>query len=349
MTSPAQKQARRTISADATVNLVLAIALVVLCGYFTTQTSSFLTFPNIMLLLQNGAALAVICVPLSLLMIAGKVDLSVGSTIGLAGTLAALATTQWGLGPGAAVVIGILVGTLVGAVNGFLCAVLDFNPIIVTLGMLAVIRGTTMLIHSGDMYMGVLPIFQDLGIRTFLGIPLLVWITIAVFAVGGVFVSLTPSGRHIYAIGVNRDAAFLSALPVKALPFWLYVATGTAAGLAGIMTTARISGASPGSQGLSMEMDALTVILLGGVAFAGGRGRLLGVATAWVFLAVLQNGLILMNVTPNVQKVASGLALVAAAALDAFTSIVLPRMAKRRAAAQRSPQPTADAPSVPAA
>lgn len=327
--------ARRFLTPETAVTLVLILALLLLGGYFASQTSSFLTFPNVMLLMQNGSALAVLCVPLALLMIAGKVDLSVGSIIGLSGTLAAFCVTKWELGPGIAVLVGVAVGVAVGALNGVLCAILGFNPIIVTLGMLGVIRGMTMIISPGDVYMGAVPIFQDLGIGTFAGVPMLVWIVAAVFALGGAFVVLTPWGRYIYAIGVNPNAAFLSALPVRALPFWLYVATGAAAGLSGIMLAARISGASPGSSGLSMEMDALTVILLGGVAFAGGRGRLLGVLVAWVFLAALQNGLVLLNVTPNVQKVASGATLVVAAALDAFTTIVWPRIVRRRAARSR--------------
>lgn len=234
-----------------------------------------------------------------------------------------------------AILIGILFGALVGVVNGFLCAILGFNAIIVTLGMLAVIRGITMIASPGDIYMGAVPIFQDLGVGTFAGIPLLVWIVIVAFLVGGAFVVFTPWGKHIYAIGVNPTAAFLSALPVRMLPFWLYVATGAAAGVSGVMLAARISGASPGSSGVSMEMDALTVILLGGVAFAGGRGRLLGVLVAWMFLAALQNGLILLNVTPNLQKVASGATLVAAAALDAFITILWPRIVRRREASKR--------------
>ena len=327
--------ARRFLTPETAVTLVLILALVLLGGYFVSQTPSFLTFPNLMLLMQNGSPLAVLCVPLALLMIAGKVDLSVGSIIGLSGTLAAFSVTKWELGPGMAVLVGVAVGMAVGAVNGVLCAILGFNPIIVTLGMLGVIRGMTMIISPGDVYMGAVPIFQDLGIGTFAGVPLLVWIVAAVFALGGRFVVFTPWGSHIYAIGVNSNAAFLTALPIRALPFWLYVATGAAAGVSGIMLAARISGASPGSSGLSMEMDALTVILLGGVAFAGGRGRLLGVLVAWVFLASLQNGLVLLNVTPNVQKVASGATLVAAAALDAFTTIVWPRIVRRRAARSR--------------
>jgi ribose/xylose/arabinose/galactoside ABC-type transport system permease subunit len=336
-TAPAS---RRAVNPETAVNLVLIAALVALCLYFSAQTTTFLTPSNIVLMLQNGAALAVIVVPLAFLMISGKVDLSVGSTVGLSGTIAALACTQWQLGPGWAVVLGLLAGVLVGAINGVLCGILQFNPIIVTLGMLGILRGMTMLIQAGDIYIGNVPIFQQLGNGTFIGVPLLVWIALIVFALGGAFITMTPWGRYVYATGVNPTAAYLSALPVRALPFWLYIVTGAAAGLSGIMMTARISGASPGSEGLSMEMDALTVILLGGVAFAGGRGRLLGVLTAWIFLAALQNGLILMNVTPNVQKVASGATLVVAAALDAFTAILWPRIVQRRSAARRAVSPT---------
>lgn len=339
ITPPTKSAARRLMTPETAVCLVLIAALIALSAYFTAQSSSFLTFSNIVLLMQNGAALAVLCVPLALLMISGKIDLSVGSTVGLSGTLAALSVAQWDLGPQIAIVIGVSVGIVAGVVNGLLCAVLGFNPIIATLGMLGVLRGLTMIINPGDIYMGAAPVFHDLGVGTFAGVPILVWMVLATFAIGGLFVVFTPSGRHTYAIGVNPNAAFLSALPVRALPFWLYVATGGAAGLSGIMLAARISGASPGSSGLSMEMDALTVILLGGVAFVGGRGRLLGVFVAWVFLAVLQNGLILMNVTPNVQKVASGATLVVAAALDAFITILWPRIVRKRTASARLAAP----------
>jgi ribose/xylose/arabinose/galactoside ABC-type transport system permease subunit len=156
------------------------------------------------------------------------------------------------------------------------------------------------------------------------------WFVIVPFALGAIFIRVTPWGRHIYAIGANRQAAYLSGLPTRWLPFWLYVATGMAAGLTGILLTARLDGMTPGQTGLTLEIQVLTVVLLGGVAFAGGRGRLFGVLVAWLFLATLQDGLVLLNVAPAVQLVASGLALAFAAAIDMLGSWVTERMEARR-------------------
>jgi ribose/xylose/arabinose/galactoside ABC-type transport system permease subunit len=314
---------------DLVTSNILVIAVVALGVFFTSKSDTFLTGGNILNLLENQAALGVVVVPLALLVIAGHVDLSIGSTAALAAMVAALGATEWHLPSGVAFVVGTLAGGGVGAVNGFLCASLGFSPIIVTLGMLSVLRGATLLIKQEQVF-GLGGFFATVGSGTTAGIPSDLWFTFSVFVVGLLFLLLTPWGRHIYAIGVNPHAAFLSALPVRALPFFLYVATGLGAGLSGVLLAARIDGVSPGDLGLGLELQALTVILLGGVAFAGGRGRLVGVFLAWIFLATLQDGLILMDVTPYVQLVASGLALVFAAALDALGVSLSERVQQRQ-------------------
>jgi ribose/xylose/arabinose/galactoside ABC-type transport system permease subunit len=311
------------------LNNVLVLALVALIVYFTTQTDRFLDVDNARTVLENNAALAVVVVALTLLVIAGHVDLSIGSTVAFAGLIAALAAKQLGFPDVAAMALGVLAGAFIGSLNGTMCALLGFNPIIVTLGMLGVVRGATLLIKQEQVF-GLGGLFHTIGAEQFIGVPNALWFTLAAFLLGALFISGTPWGRHIYAIGVNPQAAFLSALPVRWLPFWLYVATGAAAGLSGVLLTARLDGISPGDLGLQFELQALTVILLGGVAFAGGRGRLFGVLIAWLFLSTLQNGLVLMDVTPYVQMVASGLALVFAAALDALGAVLGPRLAQRR-------------------
>ena len=325
----------RALRAEFVVNNILLLALVVMAVYFAPQSSAFFTTGNFKVVLTTDAAIAVLCAALTLLVIAGHVDLSVGSNIGFAGVMTALASLEWGLPDVLALLVGVGAGALVGASNGFLCGVLRFNPIIVTLGMLGLLRGLTLLIHQNELY-GLGGSFQTIANRDLLGVPILLLFALAAFALAAAFIALTPWGRYIYAIGINPQAAFLSALPVRALPFALYVATGAAAGLAGVLITARLDGASPGSQGLQMELQALTIILLGGVAFAGGRGRVFGVLVAWVFLGTLQNGLTLMNVTPFVQLVASGLALVFAAALDRLRAYLTPRLEQRRRVAARS-------------
>jgi ribose/xylose/arabinose/galactoside ABC-type transport system permease subunit len=323
-----------TYRVETITNNILLVALVALCTFFAVQSDAFLTRSNFLTILDNSAALGVVAVALALLVIAGHVDLSIGSTAGFSALISALAVTEWGFPTGAAFAMGIAAGAGVGAINGTLCAGLGFNPIIVTLGMLGAVRGITLLI-SQDQVFGLGGWFRTVGAGELAGIPNTFWFVAGAFAVGTAFVIFTPWGRHIYAIGINPTAAYLSGLPVRMLPFWLYVAVGASAGLAGVLITARLDGVAPGQQGLQLELQALTVFLLGGVAFAGGRGRLIGVLFAWLFLGALANGLVLMNVTPYVQLLAAGLALVFAAALDAFGSALNARLQRRRRLSQQ--------------
>jgi ribose/xylose/arabinose/galactoside ABC-type transport system permease subunit len=328
------RRGETTYRVETITNNILLVALVALCTFFALQTDAFLTRSNFLTILDNYAALGVVAVALAMLVIAGHVDLSIGSTAGFSALIAALAVTDWGFPTGLAFVVGIAAGAGVGLINGTLCAGLEFNPIIVTLGMLGALRGITLLIHQ-DQVFGLGGWFRTVGAGDVGGIPNTFWFVAGAFAVGTAFVVLTPWGRHIYAIGINPTAAYLSGLPVKLLPFWLYVAVGASAGVAGVLVTARLDGVAPGQQGLQLELQALTVILLGGVAFAGGRGRLVGVLFAWLFLGALANGLVLMNVTPYVQLLAAGLALVFAAALDGFGSALNARLQRRRRLTQQ--------------
>lgn len=325
-TAPGRK---RELPVEMMVNNILLLALLMLILYFATESRAFLTVSNFKVLLTNYAAIGVVAATMSLLVMAGHVDLSIGSNIGFSGMITALAMTEWGAPPAVGVLSGIITGALIGFTIGVLCAYLRFSPIIVTLGMLSVLRGTTLLVKQVEV-VGLGDVFFMIGNGSIFGIPILLLIVFGVFLLCAAFLSLTVWGRYIFAIGINPQAAFLAALPVRPLILSLHIATGAAAGLAGVLLASRLDGASPGSLGLQMELQALTIILLGGVAFAGGRGRIFGVFTAWVFLAVLDNGLTLLNVPPFVQLVASGMALVFAASLDALGTILGPRLEQRR-------------------
>ncbi|QPM90559.1 ABC transporter permease [Pseudooceanicola algae] len=324
--TPAKK---RGLPVELVLNNILLLALIVLIAYFAANSSAFLTVPNFKVLLTNYAAIGVVAAVMALLMIAGHADFSVGSNIGFSGMMTALAMAEWGASPISGVLVGILSGAFVGLINGILCAYLRFSAIIVTLGMLSVLRGVTLLIKPVEV-VGLGDVFFYIGNGSFMGLPILLWVVGAVFLLASVFLSTTVWGRYVLAIGINQQAAFLAALPVRPLLLGLHVATGAAAGLAGMLLASRLDGASPGSLGLQMELQAVTIVLLGGVAFAGGRGRIFGVLTAWVFLAVLDNGLTLMNVPPFVQLVASGMALVFAASLDALGNNLGPKLEQRR-------------------
>lgn len=319
---------------DVIIVSVLVIGIIAMSVYFASQSAAFLTIKNFEVLGSNSAPLGVVAVALAILIMSGYVDLSIGSIAAFAGTVTALAVYSWQWDPVVAIALGIIVGGAIGAVNGFLCAILGFSAIIVTLGMLGILRGATLLVTNT-------PVFGDnatltrIGSGEFAGVPILILFALGAFVVGAIFLSYTPWGRYVYAIGVNPQAAFLSALPVRALPFCLFVVTGASAGLAGVLLTARQAGASPGDQGVGLELDALTVVLLGGVAFVGGRGRLIGVFAAVLFLGVLQDGLILTNVTPYVQLVVGGLALVFAAGLDIGVTWFSEKLQRRRRLGER--------------
>ena len=332
--SPGNSRLSSMLSADLIVNNILLAALAVLIVYFSFSSPYFFTLSNFTVLLTNYAAIGVVAAVMTPLMIAGHVDLSVGSNIAFSAMIAALAITAFGVHPVVGILVGVGSGAGIGAINGLACGALRLSPIIVTLGMLSLLRGMTLLINPTEVY-GLGDTFFYIGNGAFLGVPVLLLVVVLAFAVSALFISSTVWGRYVYAVGVNPQAAFLAALPVRRLLFSLYVATGAAAGVAGVLLAARLDGVSPGALGLQMELQALTIILLGGVAFAGGRGRIFGVVTAWVFLGVLENGLTLLNVPPFIQMVASGLALVFAASIDAIGTYVAPRMARRRAVAEQ--------------
>jgi ribose/xylose/arabinose/galactoside ABC-type transport system permease subunit len=324
----------RNINPQWLINNVLLMALILMVIYFTNKTDAFLDPGNFKVILQNNAILGVVAVAATFVIISGGVDLSIGSAVGLSGVITALAITTWDMSTGTSIVLGILTGTAVGAVNGLLCGFLGLNPVIVTLGMLGAVRGLTLLIHH-DQVFGLNDTMLHLGTGEVAGLPIVAVIAVLVFIGGGVFLRMTTWGRYLFAIGTNRDAAYLAALPVRALPFAMYLFCGFASGVAGVLLAARLNGASPGQQGLNLELQALTVVLLGGVAFSGGRGRLSGVFIGWIFLGVLENGLTLTNVTPFVETLILGIALIFAASLDGFSTWLTPRLQDRnRVAAQ---------------
>lgn len=298
----------------AVVRHPLVVALVPMVVAFHLATGQFLTGPNLQGIALDSAVLAIVAVPGALLLISGYLDLSVGSTLALGAVTAASLLVDHGTTAGTAIVLAIAAGGLIGLVNGLLCCYANLSPFIVTLGTLTAIRGLDLLISP-------LPLndfgesFGWLGGGQLLGVPVPVLVAAAVLVIGAVFLALTPTGRYVYAIGVNREAAFLSGVAVRRVPLLLYVAGGAAAAFAGTIQAARLDSAPAGSLGLQFELTVLTAVLLGGVAFSGGSGTVPGVLLGVLFLGALQNGLTQLNVPDAWQEVARGLALVAAAAL----------------------------------
>lgn len=293
----------------------LLLGLLALVLVFEFATGRLLTPSNIRGIGLDVSVLLIVAVPAALLLISGFVDLSVGSILGLGGVTAGYLMASEGLGPGAAVALALGACLFAGAVNGTLVALLGLSPIIVTLGTSALVFGITRSITSLPMS-GFPDSFRFLGSGRILEIPVQALIAVLVVVLGVVVATRTPVGRHVYAIGANREAAFLSGLRVRLVPMLLYVTVAAAACLGGLITAARLNSASPGTMGVGFEITVLTALLLGGTSFFGGRGSISGVVIGVIFLGVLQNGLALLGIPAFWQSIATGTVLVLAAVVN---------------------------------
>lgn len=291
----------------------LPAAIAFLALYFFYKAPVFLTLNNWISISVQIASLMTISIPFSILLMAGKVDLSVGSMVGLSGVVAGLSFPN--LGIIATVVLVLAVGLAIGLLNGFLVGVLSMSPIIVTLGALTLLRGLAQWLSPSPLF-DFPEAFTFIGYGRLLGLPILTLIMLSVLAVGLFVMARTPLGRHTVAIGVNERAAYLVGIRVKLTVMLLYGAVGMSAALAGLMMIARINSAPSGTLGVGLELSVLTAVLLGGVPFTGGRGSLLRVALGVWLLGMLSNGLILMNVPTVASLMITGLVLVLAAGLD---------------------------------
>jgi ribose/xylose/arabinose/galactoside ABC-type transport system permease subunit len=279
---------------------------------------NMLSFANIRDVLRLSTPILVVAIPMSFLLIMKHVDLSVGSAAGLSAVAAGVLFTkldQPALVGGAA---GLLVGALIGFTNGYLVNVVRLSPIIVTLGGLTGLRGLALALAPFPIF-GFPDEFVQFGVGGVLGVPYVVIVAVVVVLVGAFTLALSPIGRHVLAIGVNEEAAYVAGVNVRRHVWGAYLLTGLAAGLAGVMYAAQFDSTPAGVLGVGFELDVLTAVMLGGVAFDGGRGTIRGVVLGVLFLAMLQNGLGLLNVPAAISLVIKGFALVVAATLDRAT------------------------------
>jgi ribose/xylose/arabinose/galactoside ABC-type transport system permease subunit/ABC-type branched-subunit amino acid transport system ATPase component len=293
----------------------LFVALVLLSLYFSVATGSFFTRSNILVVLEQISVLGIVAVPGAMLLVSGNLDLSVGSVGGLAAACFGEFDKIFGWPVWLAALGALAVGAAWGTMNGILISYLGFSPVIVTLGGFAGAAGLAQTITSDSTRSGFGSAFDYLGDGTLVGVPVIVLIFFAVFLIGAFVWYETSTGRHLIAIGANKGAATALGVASKRLPCVIYILSGTAAALGGLIVTAQLDGASV-QIGVGLELQVLTAILLGGVAFNGGRGSLWGTLAGILFIGVLDDGLILINVGPYVADLAVGAALVVAAALD---------------------------------
>ena len=290
------------------------LTLVVLALGLTLATPDFLTATNLSALARQTAVINIMALGMTLVIIAGGIDLAVGSTLALAGFVGCYAM-QHGWPSGLGVVIGILAGGLCGLANGALTARLRINPFIVTLGMLGILRGLV-LILSGGMPVHRLPAgFEFLGEGSLLKIPFVLWILAACAAVVHVLLEHTRMGRYAFAIGSNPEAAVYSGVPVAFHTTAVYSVCGLLTGLAGMVEASRLRSGTP-TAGQGYELQAIAAVVIGGGSLRGGEGGVVGTLIGAFIMGLLANGSDLLGIRPYVQQVIIGAAIILAVLVD---------------------------------
>lgn len=293
----------------------IALALLALGAGLAYFTEAFLTTDNLLTVARQFSVYGIIAVGMTFVIVAGEIDLSVGSVMALAGCLSATLVVEsgWPLAP--SIAAGLLAGATAGALNGWLTVALGIPSFIITLGTMSVIRGLTYVVTEAMPVGGLPESYHRLGSGTLLGVSVPVAVMGAVAVAGGLVLARTRFGRMVYATGGNLEAARLAGIPTGRVRVAAFALTGLLAGLAGILTAGWVQVAQPVA-GEGYELDVIAAVIIGGASFSGGKGTVLGTMLGATLMGVLRNGLILLGVTVYWQKVAIGGVIVLAVVLD---------------------------------
>jgi ribose transport system permease protein len=291
--------------------------LVLLALGLSLATDTFLTGTNLDNLGRQVSIFAIIAIGQLLVILTAGIDLSVGSVVGLSGVIAASVVFEATSGGQAAlaVLLGLLAGAVVGAINGVLVAVFRMPAFIVTLASLGMARGATLLITDGRTIQPLPPAFQTIAGGTTLGIANLIWIMLIVAVLVGFGLRRTVWGRYVYAVGSNAESARLSGVPVQRVLVSVYAISGLLAGLGGILLAARLGNGVPTS-GTGYELQAIAACVIGGASLFGARGTAIGALIGAVIVGLLNNGGTLLGIDPFWLQIAIGALILVAVGLD---------------------------------
>jgi Ribose/xylose/arabinose/galactoside ABC-type transport systems, permease components len=307
-------------------------ALIVIIIVFSLLSPDYFTLSNLLTMASHVSIYALLAIGQLLVVLNGGIDLSVGSTLGLAGIVAGFLMNGvdfkalgFTLFPAVWVVavVAIVVGALIGLVNGVLVSRFKVAPFIATLGMLYAVRGAALLITNGLTYNNLAGKpelgntgFDWLGFDSLFGVPIGVIVMVVVALVASVVLNRTVFGRWLYASGGNERAAELSGVPVKRVKVWVYVASGVCAAIAGLILSSELTSASP-TAGNSYELTAIAAVVIGGAALTGGRGNVRGTLLGAFVIGFLSDGLVIIGVSSYWQTVFTGAVIVFAVLLNA--------------------------------
>ncbi|MFJ4173125.1 ABC transporter permease [Microbacterium sp. NPDC089696] len=297
----------------------IVLVLVVLIIAFSLMTPNFLDPSNIFNIARQVATLGIVAVGFSFVLITGGIDLSVGYQISLNVVVTGMLMAQVGLPWYLACLAALALGTLIGVVNGLIITLTGVAPLIVTLSMMMMLNGLSYLISKGLPIFGFPAEFSLLGQGAVFGIiPVSLFFLIAVWGVGLFILNKTYIGRYFYAIGNNVEAARLSGVNTRRTLILVYALCGFFTAIGAILLLSRLNSAQSAT-GAGFEFSVLTACVLGGISVMGGRGRLFGAFVGVLIVGVLDNGLVLINVSEYVQLLIKGAILLVAVIYDAMS------------------------------
>jgi len=294
-----------------------AYLLAVLAAGFALASPEFLSPRNLSNIALQSAALIIVSLGMTLVILTEGIDLSLGAVLGLCGVVMGMLVVSGGIALPVAVVVALAIGTAAGIGNGTLVAYAGMPPFLVTLGVYGIAQSLAMVLTEGNSVTGLPPAVRWFNEGAWLGVPVPILAMAAVFAVTWVLLYRTRFGRYVFAIGGNRRALELAGVPVRAWLVAVYAYAGLLAALASFITTSRMNAAHP-TIAIGLEFDAIAAVILGGTSFEKGNGGIWGTLVGALAVAVLRNGLNLVGLSTEWQVAVVGLVIVSAVALDAL-------------------------------
>ncbi|MBX2921968.1 MAG: ribose ABC transporter permease [Chitinophagaceae bacterium] len=291
------------------------IALIVICIALSVATPNFFTAQNMLIVLRQVSINGILAIGVTYVIIAGGIDLSLGSVIALTGVVAASFAHPGTYPLLVPVLLGLLTGVVVGLLNGLTITKGKVAPFIVTLGMMTIARGLALVWSKGRPVTNLSKEFNFIGGGDLLFVPVPILLFVLVIIVSAVILKYTRIGRYIYAVGGNENAAAASGIRVNRVKLFAYIMCSGLAGLAGIVLASRITTGQPNA-GIAYELDAIAAVVIGGTSLLGGRGSIAGTVIGVLIIGIINNGLDLLNVSSYYQQIIKGVIIVGAVLLD---------------------------------
>jgi ribose transport system permease protein len=292
------------------------VTLIALAALLTIATPHFLTAINLSSVARQTAVINIIALGMTLVIITGGIDLSVGSTLAISGLFGSMAIKA-GQPMLIAIAVGIGCGMLCGLMNGLMITRLRISPFIVTLGTLEAYRGLALVISKGLPVHEIPDSFSYLGDGNLFGIPFSLWVLAVCAVVMHFILENTKLGRYAFAIGSNQSAAYYAGVPIKFHLTSVYLIAGALAGLAGMVEASRLMTGQP-TAGQGYELQAIAAVVIGGGSLQGGEGSVIGTLIGAFIIGLLSNGSDLLGINPYWQQVTIGVVIIAAVGFDEF-------------------------------